>query len=77
MHLCIEKRPDRMVHIGKEIRKQVEEQGKTSVWLARELGCHRTNLYKIYDKSSIDTSVLSRICRILHFDFFKLFSENL
>lgn len=66
-----------MIHIGEEIRKQVEEQGKTSVWLARELGCHRTNLYKIYDKASIDTSVLLRISRILHFDFFNLFSEDL
>ncbi|MBQ3753102.1 MAG: XRE family transcriptional regulator [Prevotella sp.] len=65
-----------MIHIGQCIRRQVEEQGKTSVWLARELGCHRTNLYKIYEKSSIDTSVLLRISRILHFDFFQLYSNE-
>ena len=66
-----------MIHIGQCIRQQVKEQGKTSVWLARELGCHRTNLYKIYDKRSIDTSVLLRISRILNYDFFSLYSAEL
>lgn len=66
-----------MIHIGQEIRKQVEEQGKTSVWLAKELGCHRTNLYKIYDKRTIDTGVLLRISRILNYDFFTLYTEEI
>lgn len=66
-----------MIHIGKEIRKQVEEQGKTSVWLARELGCHRTNLYKIYEKRTIDTGILLRLSRILHYNFFGLYSNDL
>lgn len=66
-----------MIHIGEKIRQKVEEQGHTSVWLARELGCHRTNVYKIYDKRSIDTSVLLRISRILHYDFFQLYSMEI
>ncbi|MBR1448690.1 MAG: XRE family transcriptional regulator [Prevotella sp.] len=66
-----------MIHIGQCIRRQVEEQGKTSVWLARELGCHRTNLYKIYDKRTLDTGILLRISRILHYDFFRLYSDSL
>jgi plasmid maintenance system antidote protein VapI len=66
-----------MIHIGEAIRKQVEDQGRTSVRLARELGCHRTNLYKIYDKMSLDTSVLLRISRILKYDFFQLYSKEL
>ncbi len=66
-----------MIHIGQCIRKQVEEQGKTSVWLARELGCHRTNLYKIYDKRTIDTGILLRISRILNYDFFSLYSQEM
>ena len=69
--------PTAMIHIGEAIRKQVEEQGRTSVWLARELGCHRTNLYKIYDKRTIDTCVLLRISRILNYDFFKLYSGEI
>ena len=66
-----------MIHIGQEIRKQVEEQGKTSVWLAQKLGCHRTNHYKIYDKRTIDTGVLLRISRILNYDFFNLYTEEI
>lgn len=66
-----------MVHIGQCIRLKVEEQGKTTVWLARELGCHRTNIYNIYDKMTIDTGVLFRISKILDFDFFSLYSEDM
>jgi hypothetical protein len=66
-----------MIHIGQQIRKEVEERGKTSVWLARELGCHRTNVYKIYDKPTIDTGVLLRISRILHVDFFEYYSAEI
>lgn len=66
-----------MVHIGQCIRLKVEEQGKTTVWLARELGCHRTNIYHIYDKMTIDTGVLFRISKILDFDFFSLYSEDI
>jgi len=66
-----------MIHIGNCIRKKLEEEGKTSVWLARELGCHRTNIYKIYDKMTIDTGVLLHISRILDFDFFSLYSKDI
>ena len=57
------------MHIGHRIRDVVHEQGHTSVWLARELGCDRTNIYRIYDKQSLDSSVLLRICRILRHNF--------
>ncbi|MBR1427886.1 MAG: XRE family transcriptional regulator [Prevotella sp.] len=66
-----------MRHIGQCIRQQVEAQGRTSVWLAQELGCHRTNIYKIYDKMTIDTGILLRISRILNYDFFRLYSEEM
>ncbi|MBP3843373.1 MAG: helix-turn-helix transcriptional regulator [Prevotella sp.] len=66
-----------MIHIGQQIRQKVGERGKTSVWLARELGCHRTNVYKIYEKPTIDTGVLLRISRILHVDFFEYYSAEI
>ena len=65
------------MHIGKLIKQQVEEQGKTVVWFAQQLSYSRTNVYKIYEKSSIDTDVLMRISLVLHYDFFKLYSERL
>lgn len=54
----------------------MEERQKTVVWLAEQLSCSRTNVYKIFDKYSVDTDQLVRISTILDFDFFSLYSEN-
>lgn len=65
------------MHIGKLIREKVKEKHKTSVWLAQQMSYSRTNIYKLYDKKSIDTDVLFRISAILDFDFFSLYSEHM
>ena len=64
------------MHIGNKIYEVVKRQGKTTVWLAKELSCDRTNVYRIYEKSSIDLSLLMRISNILKFNFFELLSEE-
>lgn len=66
-----------MIHIGKQIRLKMEERNETVVWLAKHLSCSRTNVYKIFQKHSVDTDILSRLSLILDFDFFSLFSEDL
>lgn len=63
--------------IGEFIKRELKKQGKTSVWLAGELGCHRTNVYKIYDRSTIDSGMLFHISQLLKVDFFKLYSDAL
>lgn len=65
------------MHIGNLIKQQVIEQNITVVWFAKQLSCSRTNVYKIFDKATIDTSVLMRISIILHYDFFKHYSEEI
>lgn len=65
------------VHIGKEIKKVFVERKMTVVALSRELGCHRTNIYRIFDSPTVDSGVLSRLSVILDFDFFKLYSEEI
>lgn len=57
------------MHIGNLIREKLEEKQRTVVWLAHELSYSRTNVYKIFAKSSIDTHVLMRISQILRYDF--------
>ena len=64
-------------HIGHLIRQEVERQGFTVVSLARMLSCSRTNIYKIFDRQSIDTDQLFRISSLLHTDFFHIYSESL
>lgn len=49
----------------------------TVVGLSRELGCHRTNIYRIFESPSVDSGVLSRLSVILKFDFFKVYSEDI
>lgn len=65
------------VHIGKAIKKKMKERGLTVVGLSRELGCHRTNIYRIFDSPTVDTGVLHRLSSILHYDFFKIYSKDL
>lgn len=66
-----------VMHIGKRIKQKLAEQGKTSLWLAQQLSYNRTTMYKIYDKASLDTQMLLRISRIMQYDFFKEFSQEL
>lgn len=68
-------RPNHM-HIGNILRDKLKQDGKSVVWLARELGCHRTNIYNLFDKYSIDTQLLERISIIMRYNFFDLYREE-
>lgn len=65
------------MHVGELIRQQLAEQGRTVVWFAKKLSYSRTNVYKIFEKSSIDTELLLRISNILGYDFFTAYSDFL
>ncbi len=58
------------IHIGAAIKRELERRQKTVVWLAEQIPCHRTNVYRIFEKDSIDTRTLMRISDILNHDFF-------
>lgn len=66
-----------MIHIGKVIEKVLRDQGKTVTWFARSLYCDRTNVYKIFQRESVDSGMLYRISKILSHDFFKYYSKEL
>ena len=66
-----------MLEIGLLIRQKLKERKRTIVWLAEKLSCSRTNVYKIFDKRSIDTDYLIRISDILDYDCFALYSAEL
>lgn len=66
-----------MIHIGKVIEKVLRDQGKTVTWFARSLYCDRTNVYKIFQRESVDSEMLYRISKILSHDFFKYYSKEL
>ncbi|MCQ2292914.1 MAG: helix-turn-helix domain-containing protein [Bacteroidaceae bacterium] len=63
------------MHIGKEILEQVHASGMTVAGFAERLGYTRTSVYKLMQKSTIDTGTLVRVSRILNYDFFALYSS--
>ena len=65
------------VNIGNEIKKKVKERQLTVVGLSRELGCHRTNIYRIFESPTVDSGILARLSIILDYDFFRLYSDDI
>ncbi|MBQ4033817.1 MAG: XRE family transcriptional regulator [Paludibacteraceae bacterium] len=63
-------------HIGRIINDELHAQGHTTVWLAQQLNCTRRNVYKIYQRSWIQTDLLLRISVILRRDFFVVYSKE-
>lgn len=61
-----------MTHVGRLIEDELHRQGLSVTWFAEQLCCARTNVYKIFRKSSIDTELLLRISDILQYDFFSM-----
>lgn len=65
------------IHMGNLIQAEMDRQGRRAEWLAGKLYCDRTNVYKLYKRSHLDTDLLLRISQILHYDFFSAYSKTL
>ena len=59
-----------MKPIGLLFKEELLRQERGITWFARKLACDRSNIYRIFDKESIDTGLLLRISLILQRDFF-------
>ncbi len=59
-----------MKPIGTLIKEEFERQERSISWFARKLSCDRSNVYRLFQRETIDTGVLTRISLILHHDFF-------
>ena len=57
-------------HIGDIIKQEVTRKGIKVSWLAKQLNCHRNNVYLIFSRRWIDTDTLMKLSRILEHDFF-------
>lgn len=64
-----------MIHIGKRIEAVLREKERTVAWFARKLYCNRQNVYDIFKRESIDTTLLQRISVILEHNFFRDLSD--
>ena len=66
-----------MEPIATLIRSELLKQERSVTWFARKLSCDRSNVYRLFQKHSIDTALLQRISVILSHNFFNDLSENL
>ena len=66
----------KIIHIGELIENRLKKNGQTKVWLAKQLGCEYNNIYRLLKRPSLDSFLLSRISKILEFNFFDYYFEN-
>lgn len=64
-------------HIGRIIRHQLDVEGRRITWFAQKLDCDRSNVYKIFRKRHLDCELLMRISKLLEYDFFAFYSDEL
>lgn len=65
-----------MEPIGQLIKDELTAQERSMAWFARKLCLDRSNVYRLFQKNSIDTSLLMRISLVLNKDFFSLLSDQ-
>lgn len=65
------------IFIGKIIEEELRNQERSVVWLSRKLNCNRTKVYKIFNRTSIDTELLLKISNILKRDFFEPYTSRI
>ncbi len=57
------------LHIGRLVKSVFDASGMTVSEFARRINCERTNVYKIFDRRTIDVEMLVRISEILNHNF--------
>jgi hypothetical protein len=64
------------MHIGQKIKEVMEQKHRSVIWVARQISCERTNVYNIFARADINTSLLRQLSIILEYDFFKDLSKD-
>ena len=64
------------IHIGQLIQAQLKADQRSVSWLAREIGCSRNHLYKVFRKPSLEGELLLRISLAMNFNFFQYYTAE-
>ena len=65
------------IQIGQLIEEQFRQSKLSIEGFANSIGCNRDNVYDIFRRERINTDQLLKISKILKFDFFKIYSEQI
>ena len=64
------------IHIGAIIKEELYKQGISVSAFAKKINRSRNVVYNIFERESVDTSLLNKIGLILRTDFFSIYSEQ-
>ena len=65
------------VHVGKMVHDELRRQGRTVNWLAEQIYCEKSNIYKLFRRKSIDLVQLIKISEVLDHNFLRdCYEEN-
>ena len=64
------------IHIGHLIHEQLRKDQRSVGWLAREIHCTRNNVYKIFNKPSLDSDLILKISKVMNFNFFQYYTAE-
>lgn len=67
---------EQLQKIGQLIKNEVERQGISVKKFAKMIYCERANVYKIYERASLDTAQLGLISKALNHNFFLDIANN-
>lgn len=59
------------VNIGELIHAEMVRQNRTVNWLAKEIYCEKSNVYKLFRRKSIDLAQVMRISEVLSHNFLR------
>ena len=62
------------IHIGRLVQAQLKADQRSASWLAREIGCTRNHVYKIFNKPSLDGDLILHISNAMNFNFFQYYT---
>lgn len=65
------------MHIGQKIKEVMVQKKRSVIWIAEQIACERTNVYNIFARADINTSLLRQLSIILEHDFFLDLSNDM
>ena len=74
---ALNKNTNKRLHMGSQVREVFLKSGLTVKQFADMIPCRVGNIYKIYEREEINAGLLKKICEVLKYDFFKLYSHEL
>lgn len=67
----------RNIHIGELLKMQVEEKRIEIERICKFIPCSEEQLKGFYQSANMDIDILLRWCKLLEYDFFRIFSQHL